>query len=137
MTRVVASRYAVVTHAMCDTPPRSPTMVGIAVETIVWSRAAMSMPASRAEKMRLIRRRVSTMGAGATGSLGRLPVGGLWVGGAGTRAPRSGGGAAGARHRRSGRRRPLGWDADRWCSAGRGGQPGRDQVPRIIDEAGQ
>src|SRR3954447_8497257 len=64
MTSVVASRYAVVIHAMCETPPRSPTMVGMAVETIVWSSAAMSMPASRAEKMMLIRRRVRTIGGG-------------------------------------------------------------------------
>src|SRR3954447_24264182 len=69
MTRVVASRYAVFIQAMCETPPRSPTIVGIAVETMVWSRAAMSMPASSAEKMMLIRRRVRTIG-GADMSVG-------------------------------------------------------------------
>src|SRR3712207_8878639 len=45
---------------MCETPPRSPTMVGIAVETMVWSRLETSIPAISAEKMRLIRRRVRT-----------------------------------------------------------------------------
>src|SRR5215212_4725872 len=47
---------------MWETPPRSPTMVGIAVETMVWSRAAVSMPARRAPKIVLIRRRVRTIG---------------------------------------------------------------------------
>src|SRR3954466_13131815 len=50
---------------MWETPPRSPTIVGMAVDTIVWSRLDMSMPASRAEKIRLIRRRVSTIGGAA------------------------------------------------------------------------
>src|SRR5215212_10226286 len=63
---------------MCETPPRSPTIVGIAVETIVWSRLDTSMPAISAEKIRLIRRRVSTMGAAA-------PDGATVVGGADTR----------------------------------------------------
>src|SRR3954447_9993366 len=53
---------------MWATPPRSPTMVGIDVATIVWSSAAMSMPASRAEKIRLIRRLVRTIGGGLSGS---------------------------------------------------------------------
>src|SRR3954451_21839772 len=70
MTRVLASRYAVVTQAMCDTPPRSPTMVGIAVETIVWSRLDTSIPASSAAKMTLMRRRVRTSGGAAAGALG-------------------------------------------------------------------
>jgi hypothetical protein len=43
-------------------------MVGIAVETIVWSSAAMSIPASSAEKIRLTRRRVRTIGGGAEAS---------------------------------------------------------------------
>ena len=30
---------------MCSTPPKSPTIVGSAVETIVWSRAASAIPA--------------------------------------------------------------------------------------------
>src|SRR4051794_19633036 len=51
---------------MWDTPPRSPTIVGMAVETMVWSRAAISMPAIKAEKMRLTRRRVRTIGGGAS-----------------------------------------------------------------------
>ena len=32
---VAASRYAVTTHERCEMPPRSPTIVGSAVETIV------------------------------------------------------------------------------------------------------
>src|SRR3954464_9843453 len=39
----MASRYAVTTHDRCSRPPRSPTIVGSAVETIVWSSAASSM----------------------------------------------------------------------------------------------
>ena len=35
VTIVDASRYAVTTHERCSTPPRSPTIVGSAVETIV------------------------------------------------------------------------------------------------------
>jgi len=38
MPTVIASVYAVMTHAMCSTPDRSPTMVGRAVATIVWSK---------------------------------------------------------------------------------------------------
>src|SRR5438067_513610 len=34
---VDASRYAVTTHDRCWRPPRSPTIVGSAVDTIVWS----------------------------------------------------------------------------------------------------
>ncbi|HEX3268280.1 MAG TPA: hypothetical protein VHQ98_09895 [Gaiellaceae bacterium] len=34
-TTVEASRYAVTTQERCSIPPRSPTMVGSAVETIV------------------------------------------------------------------------------------------------------
>src|SRR5919112_3513733 len=89
MTRVVASRYAVVTQAMCETPPRSPTIVGIAVETMVWSRLETSIPAISAAKTRLIRRRVRTnggassvaVGVGAcTGLLGSAGFGGERVG---------------------------------------------------------
>ena len=35
VTIVEASKYAVTTHERCLTPPRSPTIVGSAVETIV------------------------------------------------------------------------------------------------------
>ena len=35
--------YAVTTQDRCERPPRSLTMVGSAVETIVWSSAASSM----------------------------------------------------------------------------------------------
>src|SRR5438094_27851 len=77
---------------MCDTPPRSPTMVGIDVETMVWSSAAMSMPASSAEKIRLIRRRVSTIGgaAGAGGACTGTP--GVGAGRAGSAGGRQAGG---------------------------------------------
>ena len=34
--------YAVKTHEYCVSPPRSPTMRGSAVATIVWSSAASS-----------------------------------------------------------------------------------------------
>ena len=37
---VVASRYAVITQDRWLSPPRSPTIVGSAVATIVWSSAA-------------------------------------------------------------------------------------------------
>src|SRR3954451_7158113 len=76
---------------MWATPPRSPTMVGIDVATIVWSSAAMSMPASRAEKIRLIRRLVRTIGGGLSGSgAGKRAL----LGRAGPAPP--GGGAGGA-----------------------------------------
>ena len=41
---VSVSRYDVTTHDTWAPPPRSPTIVGSAVETIVWSSAASSMP---------------------------------------------------------------------------------------------
>ncbi|SDP31692.1 hypothetical protein SAMN04487981_12036 [Streptomyces sp. cf386] len=41
---VSASRYDVTTHDMCSAPPRSDTIVGSAVPTIVWSSAASSIP---------------------------------------------------------------------------------------------
>ena len=62
---VSVRRYDVTTHETCDPPPRSATMVGRAVETIVWSRAASSIPSMIVPKTRLIWRRVSV---GATGS---------------------------------------------------------------------
>src|SRR3954449_8759119 len=39
----MARRYAVTTHERCSRPPRSPTIVGSAVDTIVWSSDASSM----------------------------------------------------------------------------------------------
>ncbi len=45
---VDASRYAVTTQDRCSRPPRSLTMVGRAVETMVWSSAASSRPSSSA-----------------------------------------------------------------------------------------
>ena len=56
---VVASRYEVMTQAMCEPPPRSPTIVGSAVDTIVWSSAASIMPHMSAPMMRRMRRRPS------------------------------------------------------------------------------
>src|SRR6478735_10505367 len=52
---VAASRYAVTTHERCESPPRSPTIVGSAVETIVWSSAASSSTKSSAVKIRRTR----------------------------------------------------------------------------------
>src|ERR1035437_8966673 len=54
---VVASRWAVITQAMCEPPFRSPTIVGSAVETIVWSSAASDIPSIRAPRMSRIARR--------------------------------------------------------------------------------
>src|SRR5258708_15479601 len=55
---VVASRYAVMTQAMCEPPRRSPTIVGSAVETMVWSSAARSMPSISAPMMNRTERRL-------------------------------------------------------------------------------
>src|SRR4051812_2088240 len=103
---------------MCETPPRSPTMVGIAVETMVWSRLDMSMPASRAEKIRLIRRRVSTIG-GAAG-LG---------GGGGPGGPPGGrrGGRGAADERGGDARRPRGGGGVRWGGGDAAGRSGVGQ----------
>ena len=40
---VCASRKPVITHDMCSTPPSSPTMVGRAVEKIIWPSELMSI----------------------------------------------------------------------------------------------
>ena len=48
---VVASRYAVTTQDRWLRPPRSPTMVGSAVATMVWSSAASRIASMRAVKM--------------------------------------------------------------------------------------
>src|SRR6478735_7243379 len=61
---VSVSRYDVTTQDTCAPPPRSPTMVGRAVETMVWSRAASSIPSMIVPKTRLIWRRLRV---GATG----------------------------------------------------------------------
>ena len=47
------------TQAMWDPPFRSPTIVGSAVDTIVWSSAASSMPSMSAPMMSRMRRRLS------------------------------------------------------------------------------
>ena len=44
------------TQAMCEPPSRSPTIVGSAVETMVWSSAASSMPSMSAPMMSRIER---------------------------------------------------------------------------------
>ena len=56
---VVASRYEVMTQAMCEPPLRSPTIVGSAVDTIVWSSAARNMPHMSAPMISRMRRRPS------------------------------------------------------------------------------
>src|SRR6185503_9835701 len=43
VTAVTASRYAVTTHDRCSSPPSSLTIVGSAVDTIVWSSDASSI----------------------------------------------------------------------------------------------
>lgn len=60
---VSASRYEVTTHDMWAAPPRSATMVGRAVPTMVWSSAASRTPSMIVPKMTLRRRRSSTGGA--------------------------------------------------------------------------
>ena len=40
---VCASRKPVITHDMCSTPPSSPTIVGRAVEKIIWPSELMSI----------------------------------------------------------------------------------------------
>ena len=52
---VEESRYAVTTQERSETPPRSPTIVGNAVETIVWSSEASSRTSRSAPKMRRTR----------------------------------------------------------------------------------
>src|SRR6184192_3879874 len=47
---VEARRYDVTTQERWLRPPRSPTIVGSAVETIVWSSAARNMPSINAAK---------------------------------------------------------------------------------------
>ncbi len=54
-----------VIQAWCSTPPSLPTIVGMAVETMVWSRLESSMPAMRAEKMIQMRLWVSSSGSAA------------------------------------------------------------------------
>ena len=68
--RIVAivwvSRYAVTTQLMCSAPPRSPTMVGSAVATIVESRAASRMPPMISAKATLRAPDPSSSGASAS-----------------------------------------------------------------------
>ena len=50
VTTVCASRYAVTTHERWSKPPRSPTIVGSAVDTIVASSAASSITSTSPAK---------------------------------------------------------------------------------------
>src|SRR3954464_8273679 len=54
---VAASRYAVTTHERRSMPPSSPTIVGSAVETIVWSSDASSITSIRPLTTTRMRRR--------------------------------------------------------------------------------
>ncbi|CAM5676116.1 hypothetical protein SSPIM334S_07189 [Streptomyces spiroverticillatus] len=64
---VSARRYAVTTHDMCAAPPRSETIVGRAVPTIVWSRAARRTPSMIVPKTMLRLRPSRTGGTGSAG----------------------------------------------------------------------
>lgn len=67
---VEASRYAVTTHDRWFRPPSSLAMVGSAVETIVWSRAASSMPRRSAPMATMtVCRFCPSPGAGLTASV--------------------------------------------------------------------
>jgi hypothetical protein len=64
---VSASMYAVTTQLMCPAPPRSPTIVGSGVDTIVWSSADRSIPSTIVPKMTFICVRDSAAGASREG----------------------------------------------------------------------
>ena len=72
---VLANRYDVMTHDSRSLRWKSPTMVGSAVETIVWSRAARNMPSISPDMITRIWRWVnpvsSTGGAIAVALIGR------------------------------------------------------------------
>lgn len=53
----------VTSQAWCSTPSSSPTIVGMAVDTIVWSKVARNIAAMSAEKMRAIVFLFKTIGA--------------------------------------------------------------------------
>ncbi len=63
---VWVSRYAVTTQLMCSAPPRSPTIVGSAVATIVESSAASSIPPMISEKAMLRAAEPSSGGSSAS-----------------------------------------------------------------------
>ena len=63
---VAASRYDVTTHERWLRPPRSPTIVGSAVETIVWSSAARNIPSISATNTVVSARPVSRPSVGAS-----------------------------------------------------------------------
>lgn len=71
---VSASRYDVTTQDRCPAPPRSPTMVGSAVPTMVWSSAASSIPSSTAPKTALTRPRLRAGGTAAPGVTSAVAV---------------------------------------------------------------
>ncbi len=56
---------------MCPAPPRSPTIVGSAVETIVWSSADSSMPSRIVTKMMFIWARDNRGGSVSVAAFGR------------------------------------------------------------------
>src|SRR3954451_13086104 len=58
MVTVAPTRYAVTTHESWSRPPRSPTIVGSAVATIVWSSDASSIASRRPPKVSMTWRRV-------------------------------------------------------------------------------
>ena len=66
VTTVTARRYAVTTQERCSSPPSSPTIVGSAVETIVWSSDASSITSISPLTTRRIDRR--SAGRSAIGS---------------------------------------------------------------------
>ena len=57
------------TQAMWEPPLRSPTIVGSAVDTIVWSSAASSMPSMSAPMISRMRRRPSPGEAAVAGDV--------------------------------------------------------------------
>src|SRR5262245_9100490 len=64
-----ARMYAVTTQAMWPAPPRSATIVGNAVETMVWSSAASSMPSRIVTNTRFVRDLLSASGRSSAGAV--------------------------------------------------------------------
>src|SRR3954471_13588218 len=67
---VAPRRYAVTTHESWSIPPRSPTIVGSAVATIVWSSEASSIASSRPAKVSAVRLSCMTDNPSVARSLG-------------------------------------------------------------------
>ena len=66
---VAASRYAVTTQESWSRPPSSPTIVGRAVDTIVWSSEASSIASSSPENVSSTRRRSGRVGSAVVASV--------------------------------------------------------------------